>query len=291
MGVVGTSDLGHNRNVALAYDTIATEYDHQREDDAWMRRKLWHHYGRVFQAGQHVLDAGCGTGTDAVFLARRGIHVTAIDLSPQMIAQLRIKMERSQLTSEIEAMVLDFGQLSLLPPGTFDGIISSSASLNTLPTLTGFAQDAARLVRPGGRVILHLLNRVSLWECLGLLSQREWSAARHLAKQRERTFDIGGRPVRHYLPRLGEAYAPFEPHFRLRHAYGLGILRPPSTVRRIPFPVVAALDRLDDLVCSERPFTALGRFMVLDLVENSGAGQTQRQHLAPALRGPRASPG
>jgi hypothetical protein len=40
--------------------------------------------------------------------------------------------------------------------------------------------------------------------------------------------------------------------------------------------VVAALGRLDDLVCSERPFINLGRFIVLDLVENSGgAGQTQ----------------
>jgi ubiquinone/menaquinone biosynthesis C-methylase UbiE len=276
VGVVGSSEFMHEQNVALAYDTIAAEYDRQREDDEWMRQKLWHHYGRAFQAGQHVLDVGCGTGTDAIFLARRGIRVTAIDISPQMIAQVQVKMERCHLTSQIEAMVLDFGRLSSLPPGTFDGVISSSAALNTLPTLTGFAQDAARLVRPGGRVILHLLNRVSLWEWLGLISQREWSAARRLSKQRERTFDIGGRSVRHYLPRLDEAYALFEPHFRLCDAYGLGILRPPSTVRRIPFPVVAGLGQLDDLVCSKRPFINLGRFIVLDLVKNSGSFQVGR---------------
>ena len=257
------------QDVAQAYDTIAAGYDRQREGDHWMRRILWHHYDRAFQAGQHVLDVGCGTGTDATFLARRGLHVTAIDISPQMIAQVEVKMERSRLTSQIEAMVLDFGQLSILPPRTFDGIISSSAALNTLSTLTGFAKDAARLVRPGGRVILHLLNRVSLWEWLGLISRREWSAARHLAKQRERTFEIGGRSLRHYLDSLDEAYAPFEPYFRLCRAYGLGILRPPSTVRRIPFPVVAALGRLDRLVCSQRPFINLGRFIVLDMVENS----------------------
>jgi ubiquinone/menaquinone biosynthesis C-methylase UbiE len=259
----------HDQNVALAYDTIAAEYDRQRGDDEWMRRKLWHHYGRTFQAGQHVLDAGCGTGTDAVFLARRGVRVTAIDISPQMIAQVQIKMERCHLTSQIEAMVLDFGRLSALPPGTFDGIISSSAALNTLPTLTGFAQDTARLVRPGGRVILHLLNRVSLWEWLGLISQREWSAARRLARQRERTFEIGGRSVRHHLPQRDEVYSPFEPYFRLCHAYGLGILRPPSTVHRIPFPVVAALSRLDGLVGSRWPFINLGRFIVLEMVRTA----------------------
>jgi len=259
----------HDQNVALAYDTIAAEYDRQREDDEWMRRKLWHHYGRAFQAGQHVLDAGCGTGADAIFLARRGIRVKAIDISPQMIAQVQAKMERCHLKSQIEAMVLDFGRLSSFSSGTFDGIISSSAALNTLPALTGFAQDAARLVRPGGRVILHLLNRVNLWEWLGLISQREWSAARCLAKQRERTFEIGGRSVRHYLPSRDEAYSSFEPYFRLCHAYGLGILRPPSTVHRIPFPVVAALGRLDGLVCSRWPFINLGRFVVLDMVRTA----------------------
>jgi SAM-dependent methyltransferase len=261
-----------DQNVALAYDAIAAEYDHQREDDEWMRRKLWHHYGCAFQAGQHVLDAGCGTGTDAVFLARRGIRVTAIDISPQMIAQVQVKMERCHLTSPIEAMVLDFDRLSTLPPGRFDGIISSSAALNTLPTLTGFAQDAARLVRPGGRVILHLLNRASLWEWLGLISQRRWSAARRLARQRERTFEIGGRSVRHYLPSRAEVYSPFEPYFRLCHAYGLGILRPPSTVRRIPFLVVAALGRLDGLAGSWWPFIDLGRFIVLDMVRTETLG-------------------
>lgn len=43
-------------------------------------------------SGQHVLDAGCGTGMLAAALAERGAHVTAIDIAPQIleIAQKRL---------------------------------------------------------------------------------------------------------------------------------------------------------------------------------------------------------
>jgi ubiquinone/menaquinone biosynthesis C-methylase UbiE len=34
--------------------------------------------------GGHVLDAGCGSGRDALAFLRRGYHVTAIDASPAM---------------------------------------------------------------------------------------------------------------------------------------------------------------------------------------------------------------
>ncbi len=37
----------------------------------------------------HALELGCGTGTNAVWLARRGFTVTAIDLSPEAIRQAR----------------------------------------------------------------------------------------------------------------------------------------------------------------------------------------------------------
>lgn len=42
--------------------------------------------------GARVLDAGCGTGALAVEAARRGAHVTAIDLSPTLIGLARERM-------------------------------------------------------------------------------------------------------------------------------------------------------------------------------------------------------
>jgi methyl halide transferase len=50
---------------------------------------------RVLKAGKltgnTVLDFGCGTGTNAIELARRGFHVTATDIVPQAIQMARDK--------------------------------------------------------------------------------------------------------------------------------------------------------------------------------------------------------
>src|SRR5215510_9906391 len=94
-------------SVAAAYDTIAEQYDCLVAEDFWMRRVLWAHYMRVFRPGEHVLDVACGTGLDALFLAEHGIHMTGMDISAQMIAQLQAKAKRHGLANQIEVHVDD----------------------------------------------------------------------------------------------------------------------------------------------------------------------------------------
>jgi SAM-dependent methyltransferase len=231
-----------------------------------MRLVLWGQYARLFRAGQRVLDVGCGTGIDAIYLAQRGIAVTGVDVSAGMIARLEEKVERLGLAGRVQARVMDAGGLAAWPDGGFDGLISAFASLSALPDLAGFADDAARLLRPGGRAVLHLLNRFSLWEWLSLLARGRWSAASRLGRRRERDFVIGGRPVRHRLYYPEEAYRRFfAGQFRLCGMCGLGSLRPPHTLRRIPAPLVAGLGTLERRLDSRRPFVNWGRLFVLDL--------------------------
>jgi SAM-dependent methyltransferase len=251
---------------ALAYDAIAANYDAQVEGDAWMRAVLHRHYARVFRTGDRVLDVGCGTGIDAVFLAQHGVGVVALDYSPEMVAQCRAKARSAELTLRVDARVLSITDLHTLPAERFDGLISAFAGLNTLPDLHQFAADAAQLVKPGGRLVLHLLNRFSLWEWLGHVSHANWRAAREVGRRRTRDFTIGGRPVRHTTYFADEAYGRFFHRcFALRGAYALGCLRPPHTVRRISAPVVRTLEWLDVRI-GHWPFIEhAGRFFVLDL--------------------------
>jgi SAM-dependent methyltransferase len=231
-----------------------------------MRKLLWERYGRLFGAGDAVLDVGCGTGIDAGFLARTGVRVVGIDASPSMIAQARTRLGVDPFKELVELRVLDIRDIGSLPAAGFDGIISAFASLSTVADLEAFALQATSLLRPRGAMVLHLLNRSSLWEWLGLVRHGRVRAARRLGRQVERNFMIGGRPVRHYLYHAREAYARFfAAHFRLRRAYGLGILRPPHTLRRLPPAVVTALDRLERPVRATRPFADWGRFFVLEL--------------------------
>jgi len=55
------------------------------------------------------LELGCGTGTDAVFLASRGFEVTAVDIAPLAIERARAKIERAGAAVEIlQRNVLQF---------------------------------------------------------------------------------------------------------------------------------------------------------------------------------------
>ena len=249
-----------------AYEALAPDYDRQVQGDGWMRDVLWDRYARLFCAGQTVLDLGCGTGIDAIFLARRGIRVVGIDASPAMIAQSRAKLAAAELEDLADLRVMDIARVGSLPAAAFDGIICAFAALSTQAGLDEFAASIARLLVPRGILVVHLLNRWSLWEWLGLLRSSRFGAARRLGRNPVRNFIIGGRTVPHYLYHPGATYARFfQSDFALRRAYGIGILRPPHTVQRIPSVIVSRLDRLERPLRGLRPFRDWGRFFVLEL--------------------------
>ena len=71
-----------------------------------------------------LLDAGCGTGENALLAASRGADVTGIDVAPTAIARARAKASERGLTARFEvADALDLGRLSL----TVDTVIDSGA--------------------------------------------------------------------------------------------------------------------------------------------------------------------
>ncbi len=49
--------------------------------------------------GAHFLDLGGGEGEDSLFMAKRGLHVTAIDQSPELTEKLQQKIKDSNLTN------------------------------------------------------------------------------------------------------------------------------------------------------------------------------------------------
>ena len=107
------------------------------------------------QAGETVLDVGCGTGTQAM-VARERVgetgHVCGIDPGPQQIARARSKAARRGLVINFQTGVIE--QLAF-PDSSFD-VVLSTLMMHHLPDdlkRQGLA-EIARVLKPGGRLLI-----------------------------------------------------------------------------------------------------------------------------------------
>ena len=103
------------------------------------------------QAGEHILDVGCGDGALTGQLAAMGARVTGVDASPAMVAAARKRAEAGGFAvKECAAEKLGYD-------GEFDGVFSNAA-LHWIPearqaaALTGIF----RALRPGGRFVAEM---------------------------------------------------------------------------------------------------------------------------------------
>ena len=106
------------------------------------------------RAGDCVLDIGAGTGALAHQAAAVGAKVTAIDLSPGMVARLT---QRLAPYPECKALMMN-GQALTFEDSTFDAVFCI-LSTTLLPDWGAGLDEAVRVVRPGGRLgIVHWAN-------------------------------------------------------------------------------------------------------------------------------------
>ena len=258
-----------SETIGRAYDVIAADYDHLLQRDQGMRAVLWRRYTSLFQAGDQVLDFCCGTGLDALFLARRGVRVTGLDASPGMIAQLQKKVTldtNAPFAGNITASVGTTDDLMRMPAQSCHGIISAFAGLNTVPDLAHFAALAHRLLRPNGWLMVHMLATAGLWARIEHARKGQWRSAWEPCEDGEKTIVVCGQPIRHALPRPQDTYARlFSSQFDLRRLYGMGFLWPYSLEGRLPKAVSEFGGCLESFAGRVRPFSGWGRFFVLEM--------------------------
>ncbi len=120
------------------FDVLADTYDEvftRSLIGQAQRAQVWRVLERAFSHGQHVLEINCGTGEDALFLARRGLSVLACDSSPRMIAVAQSRKAIEAPSAAIEFRLLPTEQLNQLSREQFDGAFSNFGGLNCVEDL------------------------------------------------------------------------------------------------------------------------------------------------------------
>jgi ubiquinone/menaquinone biosynthesis C-methylase UbiE len=135
------------RRYGQVFDEIAAEYDRHRPA---YPDELIDQACRVagIGSGDHVLEVGCGSGQLTRGLAARGLHVTALDPGPSLIALARQNLAGA---GEVEFVNAQFED-AWLPREQFAAVFSASAFHWIDPKVSW--QKAADVLVPGGTLAL-----------------------------------------------------------------------------------------------------------------------------------------
>ncbi len=134
--------------VVQAYDDWAASYDADhnatRDLDAAVVRKA-----QLPISGADVLELGCGTGKNTVWLAARARSVLALDFSDGMLARAR-----KRVTSTVVRFVQHDVRSSWPAPAESVDLVVGNLVLEHVQDLTPIYAEALRVLRPGGRLWL-----------------------------------------------------------------------------------------------------------------------------------------
>ncbi len=105
------------------------------------------------QKDDHILDAGCGVGGAAIYLAQtKSAKVVGVTLSDLQVKTAKQYIKRYNLESKIKISKQDYAHTSF-ESGSFD-VVWACESLSSSKEKSIFISEAMRLLKPGGRMII-----------------------------------------------------------------------------------------------------------------------------------------
>lgn len=149
MNAVIDATAGAAGEIQAAWDRIAPGYDaHVTGQHFALAEECLQRAG--LRPGMRFLDVAAGSGTLSIPAARMGAEVLATDISPAMLRLLDARARTEGLAIETRAMD---GHALALEDGAFD-CAGSQFGVMLFPDMPRGLREMARVVKPGGRVLL-----------------------------------------------------------------------------------------------------------------------------------------
>jgi malonyl-CoA O-methyltransferase len=152
--------------VGAAFSRGAAAYDGSAAVQARVRERVLRLAGEAAPGARELLDVGAGTGrlVAGLLASRPGLRAAAVDLAPGM-CRAALATAPAAAVAAADAEALPFAA------ARFDLVLSTSA-FQWLERLEPALGECARVLRPGGRLVLALFAGRTLWEL-----REAWQAA------------------------------------------------------------------------------------------------------------------
>lgn len=146
---------------AGVYDRLMDDFDYPRWAEYYLQI--------IAETGvkmRRICDCACGTGSMSVEFSKKGLNVTGVDLSSDMLRLASVKARRS--AQKIVFVQQDMANLTL--PRPVDAIICACDGVNYLTTdeaLSGFFKSAHAAIKDGGCLAFDISSRHKLENIIG----------------------------------------------------------------------------------------------------------------------------
>lgn len=176
--------------IRKTFDKIVDQED-ALEKERYLRNAIPREFIKKYlKETDEVLDAGGGTGLNAIFMGRICRKVTLVDISPEILKQAEENIEQAGLGDRVKFVQGDITRLESFKAGQFSFIVCTGGVLSFLLEKAGEAlRELVRVAQPGAVLVISCESR---YGALRFYLGREGPAMldEALAMQRSSVYEI-----------------------------------------------------------------------------------------------------
>lgn len=249
------------------------KYEDHNKTLAWMRNQVRNAVLSFLKKDDNILELNSGTGTDAVFFAKKGFKVFATDLSDGMIEKIQLKVNHEKLSGMIDVFQCSYTELNRIENRKFDFIFSNFGGLNCVSDLNLVTKHFPAVLKNNGIVCLVIMPPVCPWEVVQLLSGKIKFAFRRFNKS-GLPANIEGVSFYTYYFSHTKIMSALGPNFKLLKLMSLAVFTPipQMEVFQNKFPrLLRFFNYLDEKTSTYFPFNRIGdHIIVITRYSNDG---------------------
>ena len=234
------------------FDATAAGYDAEfthTQTGKYQRLQVWNVLLRLGLSHKKILEMNCGTGEDALFLAKEKASVTATDISQEMLTVAKQKANNQSIDFVQWDLRQDF---PFIPEEKYDIAFSNFGGLNCLSSaeIEGLGKKLSAILAEKGQLVLVIMPSFCVWESLYFLAKGKLKTAfrrRDKAGVLARLNENQSVLTYYYSPKSLENL--LKPHFFVAKKAPIGFFLPPSYLdnffKKVPFllPVLYFLEK------------------------------------------------
>ncbi len=223
-------------DAASAFDALAETYDidfSSAPTAGYLRGTVQRRLKALVQAGDQVLELGCGTGIDAKYLSECGAIVLATDASSKM---LHMASKRLAESPNVSLAPLDLRHLPTGDPRfetQFDLVFANFGVVNCVTDLQTLANWLSERVKPGGYAAFAIMSRYCVWETAWHSIHGDFKTASRRWRHDSIVYSSESGITTVHYPSVWQIQRIFSPDFKMRRVTPLGFFLPPSDIFRM----------------------------------------------------------